>query len=166
MKREFKQWCSPIPPISTIWTITSHHKWTHWTQKRPRHMTLETQVLAWNMHKTVSDLKRLKESQPFYFDNWIFNGNTYIKQTIKTCTDSLPLKRLPEYPEKTTVQWFATGRWFSPGIPASSTNKTDRHDIAEILLKVVLNSINLTKTTNQKTYTLSRNWMTTWTWTV
>jgi hypothetical protein len=26
------------------------------------------------------------------------------KQTIKTCTDSLPLKRLPEYPEKTTVQ--------------------------------------------------------------
>jgi hypothetical protein len=34
------------------------------------------------------------------------------------------------------------------------------------LLKVVLNSINLTKTTNQKTYTLSRNWMTTWTWTV
>jgi hypothetical protein len=30
------------------------------------------------------------------------------------------------------------GRWFSPGIPASSTTKTDRHDIAEILLKVAL----------------------------
>jgi hypothetical protein len=27
---------------------------------------------------------------------------------------------------------------FSPGTPASSTNKTGRHDIAEILLKVVL----------------------------
>jgi hypothetical protein len=26
--------------------------------------------------------------------------------------------------------------WFSPGTPASSTNKTGRHDIAEILLKV------------------------------
>jgi len=24
-----------------------------------------------------------------------------------------------------------TGRWFSPGIPVLSTNKTDRHDIAE-----------------------------------
>jgi hypothetical protein len=28
------------------------------------------------------------------------------------------------------------------GIPASSTTKTDRHDIAEILLKVALNTIN------------------------
>jgi hypothetical protein len=31
-------------------------------------------------------------------------------------------------------QWLATGRWFSPGTPVSSNNKTDRHDIAEILL--------------------------------
>jgi len=38
-------------------------------------------------------------------------------------------------------QWLATGRWFSPDPPVSSTNKTDRHDIAEILLKVVLNTI-------------------------
>jgi len=29
-------------------------------------------------------------------------------------------------------------RWFSPGIPASSTTNTGRHDIAEILLKVAL----------------------------
>jgi hypothetical protein len=28
----------------------------------------------------------------------------------------------------------------SPGTPVSSTNKTDRHDIAEILLKVALNN--------------------------
>jgi len=35
-------------------------------------------------------------------------------------------------------QWLATGRWFSPGPPVSSTNKTDRHDITEILLKVAL----------------------------
>jgi hypothetical protein len=37
-------------------------------------------------------------------------------------------------------QWFATGQWFSPCTPISSTNKTDRHDIAEILLKVALKS--------------------------
>jgi len=30
------------------------------------------------------------------------------------------------------------GRWFSPGTLASSTSKTGRHDIAEILLKVAL----------------------------
>jgi hypothetical protein len=35
-------------------------------------------------------------------------------------------------------QLFAHGRWFSPGIPASSTTKTGHHDIAEILLKVAL----------------------------
>jgi hypothetical protein len=35
------------------------------------------------------------------------------------------------------------GRWFSTGPPVSSTNKTDRHDITEILLKVAL-SITLT----------------------
>jgi hypothetical protein len=34
------------------------------------------------------------------------------------------------------------GRWFSPGTPASSTTKTGRHDIDEILLKVALNTIN------------------------
>ena len=28
--------------------------------------------------------------------------------------------------------------WFSPGTPVSSTNKTDRHDATEILLKVAL----------------------------
>jgi hypothetical protein len=38
-----------------------------------------------------------------------------------------------------------TGRWFSPGTPISSTYETDRHDIAEILLKVALNTITLTQ---------------------
>jgi len=39
-------------------------------------------------------------------------------------------------------QLLAHGRWFSPGTPAASTTKTGRHDIAEILLKVVLNTKN------------------------
>jgi hypothetical protein len=34
--------------------------------------------------------------------------------------------------------WLVAGRWFSP---FSFTNKTDRHDIIEILLKVALNTI-------------------------
>jgi hypothetical protein len=37
---------------------------------------------------------------------------------------------------------LAHGRWFSPGTPASSTTKTGRHDIAEILLKMALNTMN------------------------
>ena len=38
-------------------------------------------------------------------------------------------------------QWLATGRWF---FPVYSTNKTQHHDITEILLKVALNTITLT----------------------
>jgi hypothetical protein len=35
-------------------------------------------------------------------------------------------------------------KFFLPGTPVSSTNKTDHLDIAEILLKVALNTITLT----------------------
>jgi hypothetical protein len=37
-------------------------------------------------------------------------------------------------------QFLAQGQWFSPDIPSSSTTITGRHDIAEILLKVALNT--------------------------
>jgi cytochrome c1 len=47
---------------------------------------------------------------------------------------------------------IATGRWFSAGHLVSSTSKTDCHDIAEILLKVALNTI---KQTNKQTL----NWL-------
>jgi hypothetical protein len=36
-------------------------------------------------------------------------------------------------------QRLEAGRWFSMGTPVSCTNKTDRHDITEIFLKVALN---------------------------
>ena len=38
-------------------------------------------------------------------------------------------------------QWLAAGRWFCPSTPVSFTNKTDIHDITEILLKVALSAI-------------------------
>jgi hypothetical protein len=43
-------------------------------------------------------------------------------------------------------QSLTAGRWFSPGTLVSFTNKTDRHDITELLLKVALNTITLTLT--------------------
>jgi len=39
--------------------------------------------------------------------------------------------------------WFATSRRFYPSTLVSSTNKTDRHDLTEQLLKVALNTIDL-----------------------
>jgi hypothetical protein len=44
----------------------------------------------------------------------------------------------------TDRHWW-TGQWFSPGTRVSSTNKTNRHGITEILLKVALNTTIQTK---------------------
>jgi hypothetical protein len=43
---------------------------------------------------------------------------------------------------KKAYQLLTPGQWFSPGIPDSSTTKIGRHDIAEILLQVALNTKN------------------------
>jgi hypothetical protein len=43
-------------------------------------------------------------------------------------------------------QWLTADRWCSPGTTISSTNKTERHDITEILLKVALSTITFTLT--------------------
>jgi hypothetical protein len=53
---------------------------------------------------------------------------------VSTCTEKHPIQQVIYNPS-----------WFSPGTPVSSTNKTDRHDITEILLKVALSTINETK---------------------
>ena len=55
--------------------------------------------------------------------------------SLKGCT------RLAATSDK-AYQLLAHGQWFSPGTPASFTTKTSRHDIAEILLKVVLSTKN------------------------
>jgi len=46
-------------------------------------------------------------------------------------------------------QLLAHGQLFSPGTPVSSTNKTVRHDIAEILLKAPINTKNINQSFNQ-----------------
>ena len=43
-------------------------------------------------------------------------------------------------------QWLRAGPSFSQCTLVSSTNKTDRHDIAKILLKVVLNTLRIKQT--------------------
>jgi hypothetical protein len=51
--------------------------------------------------------------------------------------------------------WYSkldAGQWFSPDTPVSSTIKTDRHDIAEIVLKRALNTIILTQSNDIHSY--------------
>ena len=61
--------------------------------------------------------------------------HTQLCKLKKRCT------RLAAASDK-VYQLLAHGRWFSQGTPTSSTTKTGRHDIAEILLKVALNTKN------------------------
>jgi hypothetical protein len=51
-------------------------------------------------------------------------------------------------------QLLAYGRWFSLNTQASSTTKTGHHDIAEILLKVALNTKNHSITLTSSSYTI------------
>ena len=48
------------------------------------------------------------------------------------------------------IKFVSDLRWFSLGTPVSSTNKTHRHDITEILLKVALNTTTLKCSTMKK----------------
>ena len=57
------------------------------------------------------------------------------------------------------VSDHATGRWFSLGTPVSPTNKTDRHNTTEILLKVALYTITLTLTHDHFPTTFSEEYL-------
>ena len=80
-------------------------------------------------------------SWPWSYGSWIYN---YL---CNQCLSPLMLWVWISIRAKCTTlcdkvcQWLATGQWFSPGTPVSSTNKTFSHDITEILLKVMLNTI-------------------------
>ena len=66
--------------------------------------------------------------------SWItcqLTNTEWVRKLQKECT------QLAAASDK-AYQLLAHGRWFSPGTPASFTTKTGRHDIAEILLKVVV----------------------------
>ena len=65
---------------------------------------------------------------------------------VRLCKLQKGCTRLADASDK-VYQLLAHGQWFSPGTPVSSTSKTGRHDIAEILLKVALNTINQIKST-------------------
>ena len=61
-----------------------------------------------------------------------------------------PVSKLSGHPE-----WLATDRWFSPGPRLSSTNKTDCHDITEILMKVTMMTFTIMGLCPLKIYKIS-----------
>ena len=69
------------------------------------------------------------------------------------CDTDIPYSRLAAASDK-VYKLLAHGRWFSPGTPVSSTTANGRHDIAEILLNVALNTINQIKSNLTKILSL------------
>ena len=100
--------------------------WLHYTLNHIK-------VIIWNIDLT----DKYGLSWSWQYGSWIYN---YL---CNQCL--LPLKLWVQILLRRGVldttlcdkvcQWLATGPWFSPDSLVSSTNKTDCHDIIEILLK-------------------------------
>ena len=99
----------------------------------------------------------------------VFNSKT--EYAIMSLSPPMLWARVPLRARGTTLcdkvcQWLAAGWLFSPGTPVSSTNKTDRYDITEILMKVALKTITITlncntttiKQTNKQTNKQNHGW--------
>jgi hypothetical protein len=95
-------------------------------------------------------------------------GFTYTYMYLcNTCISPLMLKVRILFMARYTLQHYVIkfvmncGRsWFSPSTPVSSINKTNRHDITDIVLKVALNAITLTLILNcalNKSHTVAKN---------
>ena len=78
-----------------------------------------------------------------YLCNWCLSPLMWVWISIRARCTTLCDK---------VCQWVVAGRLFSAGTPVSSTNKTDCHDITEILLKVTLNTIKPTNLKKNKSY--------------
>jgi hypothetical protein len=104
-------------------------------------------ILFWYL-STVQESRR--PSWPWSYGSWIYNYlwnqglsplMLWVRISIRARCTTLCDK---------VCQWLATGRQISLGPPISSTNKADRHDITEILLKVALNTIKENKQTSKQ----------------
>ena len=75
--------------------------------------------------------------------SWSYNSWIYNYLSLLTLWVWTPLRRsvLDTTLCDKVCQWLVASLWFSPGTLLSSTNKTDHHNITQILLKVTLNTI-------------------------
>jgi hypothetical protein len=87
----------------------------------------------------------LEPSKSWSYGSWIYNYLCNQCLSPLTLWVQIQLRRgvLDTTLWDKVCQWLTVSRLFSPYTPVSSTNKTQRHDITDILLKVELNTINL-----------------------
>ena len=92
-----------------------------------------------------SNIIKIEPSWLWSYGSWI--NNELCKQWLLLLTlwVRIPFRRgvLDTTLCDTGYQWLAAGLWLSFNILVFSINKTNRHDITDILLKMVLNTVNL-----------------------
>ena len=107
-------------------------------------------TLGWQLHRgTISNLYCLFFKVSFIYQHFTcqiyqhFTCQIYQHFTCQNLRVRIQFRRgvLNEALCDQVCQWLAACRWFSPSTLVSSTNKTDRHNITEILLKVALSGV-------------------------
>jgi hypothetical protein len=130
---------NPTTIRSWPWSCTTQHMYTVIYMNQIRHIyrvTLMSWKLTWNV---------LKMSWKEYLNKYIkknFLGGNNLTWKFHQFEPCSWLSVLDTTLCDKVCQWLATGQWFSLGTLVSSINKTECHDIIEILLKVALNTIN------------------------
>ena len=107
----------------------------------PTYSNWQSPLLSLTRNYVYAAIEGKGPSWPWSYGSWIYNYlcNQYLSPLMLWVRISIRARcTLCD----NVYQWLATDRWFSPVTPVSSSNKTDRHCIAEILLKVAFYTIN------------------------
>ena len=96
-------------------------------------------LFTYRFHELKWTIRNYIEGPSWSYGSWIYNNLCNQCLSPLKLWDILGIALCDK-----NFQWLATGRWFSLGTPVSSRDKTYHHYIAEILLKVALNTISLT----------------------
>jgi hypothetical protein len=137
--------------LISVFTITIVYR-----GKRLHGFVIHWRSVIWAIQTSINNITNLLTSP--LFKRWRARVAQWVRQLdyLTTHTGISPIRhgiapdfvickkectRLAAASDK-VYQLLAHGRWFSPSTPASFTTKTGRHDIGEILLKVVLKTKN------------------------
>jgi len=132
--------------------IISNLTQVYWMRRSPLVWFMVSISVCYNEHLSIFvSLEREKNSKWVYWRRWTmkgwlwWHGSWIYNYLCNTCLSPLTWVQIPfrRGVLDTTLcdkvcQWLVAGRWFSPGTLVFFTNKTNCHDITEILLKVAL----------------------------
>ena len=140
-------WVAPLLTFEKIRLEIMKSQWTFVMNTR-KNESIQSESFTFVIELQAFDRIRLEVKSRRTLGPWSLGSWTQCLSPLKLWVRISIMARCKTLCDK-ICRWLATGGWFSRGPPVSSTNKTDRHDIAEILLKVALNTIKTNKQTDK-----------------